>query len=312
MMVEATGYHACQEACHELGGAFSPHTIGMRGHLGAGFLTGRTALGLLADMVYLAFFVLNCCTLRNPEDAQSLAAVARRYLTGSFVWDLLGAAPCYWLPLPSPWWRGPRLLNVMRHGLDLEILSEMSLITNAQLIRIFKFVSVLVLYMHMMTCSTMLVAWCWLTDQDEMRQWLDIASTDDHLSANWWFFYLHCGLWVWSNVSGWGGNWSPHSPITSGWTYINQFIGVFLFMYLFGEIVSLLQNIDLVSAEFCSERDKITRFLQLREIPPPIQQRVFQYLDAVWRLKHGVDERALMDKLPTFLRYVSICRSLLP
>jgi len=72
-------------------------------------------------------------------------------------------------------------------------------------------------------------------------------------------FYLYSQLWVWSNVTGWGGNWSPRSVTTSGWTYINQFLGVFIYMWIFGEIVSLLQNFDLNGAEAKSEREKISR-----------------------------------------------------
>jgi len=72
-------------------------------------------------------------------------------------------------------------------------------------------------------------------------------------------FYLYSQLWVWSNVTGWGGNWSPRSVTTSGWTYINQFLGVFIYMWIFGEIVSLLQNFDLNGAEAKSEREKINR-----------------------------------------------------
>jgi len=129
-------------------------------------------------------------------------------------------------------------------------------------------------YVHIMTCCTMMVCWSWISsdtdieDQghsgsEEVRRWLDIEDADKNDTNT--FFYFHCSLWVWSHVSGWGGNWSPHSPVTTGWTYVNQIIGVFMYMYLFGEIVSILQNFDLVAAEFGAKRSRILTFLQVRQ-----------------------------------------------
>jgi hypothetical protein len=65
-------------------------------------------------------------------------------------------------------------------------------------------------------------------------------------------------------------------------------------MYLFGEIVNILHSFDLASAEFSAERDKITTFLQIREMPAELQLRVHKYLDEVWRLKHGVEEHGIL------------------
>ena len=140
---------------------------------------------------------------------------------------------------------------------------------------------------------TIQVCWAWIsTDLEEQAptqvlRWLDIDNTDEAKTNEFLFFYLHVSLWVWSNITGWGGNWSPHSPITTGWTYLNQFVGVFLYMYLFGEIVNILQNFDLASAEFNAIRDKINKFMQIREIPAEMQLRVHLYLDEVWYYMHA-------------------------
>jgi hypothetical protein len=79
--------------------------------------------------------------------------------------------------------------------------------------------------------------------------------------------------------------------------------GVFLYMYLLGGMVSLLQNFDLSAAQFASHRDKINTFLQLREIPAEMQLRVHTYLDEIWLLKHGVDEQEVLSSLPHFIRH---------
>ena len=82
-----------------------------------------------------------------------------------------------------------------------------------------------------------------------------------------------------------------------------MFLGVFLYIFLLGGMVNLLQNIDLASAEFQAYRQKINTFLQLREVPSEMQMRVHTYLDHVWMLKHGVEEKDVLQSLPAFLRH---------
>ena len=82
-----------------------------------------------------------------------------------------------------------------------------------------------------------------------------------------------------------------------------MFLGVFLYIFLLGGMVNLLQNIDLASAEFQAYRQKINTFLQLREVPSEMQMRVHSYLDHVWMLKHGVEEKDVLQSLPAFLRH---------
>ena len=67
--------------------------------------------------------------------------------------------------------------------------------------------------------------------------------------------------------------------------------------------MSILQNFDLATAEFNANRSKVTTFLQTRDVPYEVQLRVANYLDSVYELNHGVEEHALLDKLPSFLRH---------
>jgi hypothetical protein len=178
-----------------------------------------------------------------------------------------------------------------------------------QILQLSVFLVALFVYVHFMVCITVIICWkVIMPDSEEaasveVLRWLDIQDTDKADTTNVVFFYFHCSLWVWSNVSGFGGNWSPHSPWTTGWTYVNTFLGVFLYMYLFGGIVSILQNFDLATAEFNANRSKVTTFLQTRDVPYEVQLRVANYLDSVYELNHGVEEHALLDKLPSFLRH---------
>ena len=92
---------------------------------------------------------------------------------------------------------------------------------SGNLLQLSQFLVMLFVYVHSMTCLTMIVCWVWLSGDGEesaheVLRWLDIDDTERADTSQFVFFYFHCSLWVWSNVSGWGGNWSPHSFITSG------------------------------------------------------------------------------------------------
>ena len=92
---------------------------------------------------------------------------------------------------------------------------------SGNLLQLSQFLVMLFVYVHSMTCLTMIVSWVWLSGDGEespheVLRWLDIDDTERADTSQFVFFYFHCSLWVWSNVSGWGGNWSPHSFITSG------------------------------------------------------------------------------------------------
>jgi hypothetical protein len=331
LMVEATGVLGCSPDCEQRGGPFgseSPFTAEgelTRGYLGRSFLGVRTCLGLLSDLIYLLYFAVRMRTspFRRRFAAPHLTKrdICLHYMRSpAFFWDLLGCLPFYWLGTKSPFCRINRVVNVLRIGFrNSEIQKWLQPILGVQVrgqhLDLVKYLLALLVYVHLMTCLTMLIAWHTLLDSssrengdnpadaDEVRRWLDIADTAKADMNKWGFFYLHCSLWVFSNVSGLGGNWSPHTLVTSGWTYVNQVIGIFIYMYLFGKIVNILHNFDLAAAEFESLRNKVDTFLRIREIPEEMQTRVRGYLDELWQLKHGVDEQETLALLPTFLRH---------
>ena len=321
LMIESTGHHGCSQECRDHGGPFNaknrqtPTGEPVRGYLGPSFLACRITLGLCSDLVYLVHFVIRTRTAPHSsifKHKMRKRDIALQYLRSRvFLGDVVGCLPFFWLGCESPWCRLNRLVNILLIGMPNEEVQKWVLACRLHIsmktIELLKHVFSLIFYVHFMTCATMLVAWSWILpdhpgDETEVERWLDIADSDKADMDRWDFFYLHCSLWVFSNVSGLGGNWSPHTAITSGWTYVNQCIGVFLYMYLFGEIVSILHEFDLASAEFQALRNKMDTFLQIRQVPTEMQERVRSYLDELWQLKHGVEERDALEKLPSFLR----------
>eukprot|EP00293_Proteomonas_sulcata_P021417 CAMPEP_0184295820 /NCGR_PEP_ID=MMETSP1049-20130417/6728_1 /TAXON_ID=77928 /ORGANISM="Proteomonas sulcata, Strain CCMP704" /LENGTH=591 /DNA_ID=CAMNT_0026604629 /DNA_START=150 /DNA_END=1922 /DNA_ORIENTATION=- len=150
----------------------------------------------------------------------------------------------------------------------------------------------------------MIVAWQALDHpdgEDLTSRWLDLDSAEK--VYEWKFLYLHCQYWAWTNLTGWGGEWSPQSAAMIGWTFGNQIIGVFLYMYIFGEIVSILQNFDMAEAEFNAKRDMVNRFLNIREVPKDVQVRVHNWFERMWEAKHGTEEEKVLEYLPPFLRH---------
>jgi hypothetical protein len=236
VMLDAVGFHGCSVDCYEAGGPYSNESSHFRGHLGPTFYVIRWVFGVLSDLVYIAYIALSFRTTRKRRESDganshTLKQTAVRYLKTGFVVDFLACAPFYWMFFDIPWLRANRAWNFLMRGFDSEEAAKwfvnIRMHAKGQLLHLAQFVVVLLVYVHVMTCATMLVSWSWLSSNDEeptteILRWLDIDDTERAEPTSFLFFYFHCSLWVWSNVSGWGGNWSPHSPVTSGWTYMNQ------------------------------------------------------------------------------------------
>ena len=68
-------------------------------------------------------------------------------------------------------------------------------------------------------------------------------------------------------------------------------------------VVSAQLTYNNMEAEFNSRRDMVTTFLRTRDVPRPITLRVSAWFDAVWKRKKGMDEHAVIEQLPPFLRH---------
>jgi hypothetical protein len=73
-----------------------------------------------------------------------------------------------------------------------------------QLIHLSVFLGVLFVYVHIMTCITVIICWAVLSDSEEesvsaeVLRWLDVTDiTDKADTTDITFFYFHCSLWVW-------------------------------------------------------------------------------------------------------------------
>ena len=233
MMTEATGFHGCNADCQDSGGTFARGESW--GHLGHEFLYMRSCLGLVSDAVYFIYFLVRMRTYDKTttfEAIPSARSIMMKYARTQFAPEFFAMAPIYWCFFHNPWVRANRILILLRFGINVQELSKLfmsvKLNVNLQFQRIVQYCGVLLFYVHVMTCKTMIICFLLLNKEpcgaDEVRRWLDLQGADDFSFSDYPAFYLHCQLWVWSNVSGWGGNWSPHTFPTTAWTYLNQFM----------------------------------------------------------------------------------------
>ena len=233
MMLEATGFHGCNTDCQDSGGTFAKGEGW--GHLGPVFLYTRSCLGLFSDGLYLIYFLVRMRTYDKTtafETIPGTRAIMMKYFQTQFASDFIAMAPIYWCFFQNPWARANRILVLLIFGVNVQevskLLMSVKLTVNLQLLRVSQFLSVLLFYVHVMTCITMIISFLLMNEEpsgaDEVRRWLDLQGAERFDFSDYPLFYLHCQLWVWSNVSGWGGNWSPHTFATTGWTYLNQFL----------------------------------------------------------------------------------------
>lgn len=168
-----------------------------------------------------------------------------------------------------------------------------------------RFLYWLLFWCHIVSCASLTIAWndleTELNGEEYVRVWLKVGLDQDPSDRP--YMYLHCFAFAWCTLTGWVGEYEPQTPVQDAWMLANMIVGVFTYMYIFGEIVSIMQNFDLTSASFNARRDMVNTFLTTRQVPNDVKLRVHSYFEALWSHKKGMEENTVLDSLPEFLRH---------
>ena len=81
-----------------------------------------------------------------------------------------------------------------------------------------------------------------------------------------------------------------------------QIIGVGVFGYLIGNVVSILSKKDSVMSTYIENVELLTNTLNRRDLPPRLQKRILSYYSYLREEKMGYDESAFLDSLPDSLK----------
>lgn len=206
-----------------------------------------------------------------------------RYMKRWFAIDVLAALP---LLLPLPLTSLLRLITLVKLARVTSFISSWrrQLLRTANWLRLGYFAYGLIVVVHMTACG-----WVWIRD---------VPKGIDPQSA-----YIPAVYWSVSTLATVGyGDITPQTHDEMLYAIVVMMLGFVMYGYLIGNIAGLLNNFDLVKQEHLSNLDKLQSFIRYRRVPTELQHRIIDYYAYMWEQGVGLDETALLGRLPLGLR----------
>jgi voltage-gated potassium channel len=125
-----------------------------------------------------------------------------------------------------------------------------------------------------------------------------VAAASDHLTN-----YLHALYWTIETLSTVGyGDITPATNAETLYAIGVMIFGVGVYGYIIGNVASILANIDPAKAQHLANVEKLTAFMNYRNIPPRLQKRIRDYYAYLWEKRMSFDESSVVAALPPSLR----------
>ncbi|KAK0572797.1 hypothetical protein LWI29_037434 [Acer saccharum] len=129
------------------------------------------------------------------------------------------------------------------------------------------------------------------------------ALTNNVLSSDFLEKYLYCLWWGLQNLSSYGQ--TLQTSIFIGETVfaiLIAIVGLVLFAHLIGNMQTYLQSITVRLEEWRLKRRDTEEWMEHRQLPQDLRERVRRFVQYKWIATRGVDEESILFALPTDLR----------
>lgn len=224
--------------------------------------------------------------------------VAKKYLKGWFIIDLLAAVP-FDLIFSGMFGASPRALRILRLLRLTRLLKltrmyetfnkwQKSHVLNPSILRLFFFLFWILLIAHW-------IATGWL-----MLDGISPPEEGTYTSAQ---IYTHALYWTVTTLTTVG--YGDITPSTTGqiiYTMVAMIIGVGIYGYVIGNISSLLANIDVAKAAQMKKMEEVNAFLRYHSLPVSLAEKVRDYYNYIFERGLGRDESEILDDLPGTLK----------
>jgi voltage-gated potassium channel len=259
----AWGWDALISVCATVSALFPPTVLVLN-------LPMRTGLVLLAWLV-TAIFVVDIVIRYRRHD--SLGAVAA---------DVLAAVPFYLISGGPTAWQLLRLLKLFRVAQFLRQWRYHD-IEHSNLLR-------LVFFLYWMGLSTHWIACGW------------IALRAPAGEAGPWSRYLDALYWCVTTLSTVGyGDVTPENAVQKIFTMGVMVLGVGVYGFIIGNIATILVNIDPARANYLQRMEQLAAFMNYRNIPVSLRERLAEYYRYMWDQRLDHDESEILGRLPPSL-----------
>ncbi|KAK3288086.1 hypothetical protein CYMTET_4426 [Cymbomonas tetramitiformis] len=264
------------------------------------------------DALFVLDIILNFSTAYVDLDGKirdSFSFVAANYIQGWFLLDVVATIPIDQLITSDGMdaLKLSKVLRLARLGKLLRILRLVRLMKVSKsmdqmersmrhpaILRLLKLCFFLIGIMHWFACMAHATA---MQDTDP-DTWIGLRDYKAHFPLQ---QYTCCLYWATCTML--GEKSSPQGTLSLVVTCIVFWMGMVLYLTAFGNIVNLMNNMDLVSTEYKQKLDKSTQYMRKLQIPTKLRSRIVEHIEAMHERTHGMDSREFMAMLPRHLRH---------
>lgn len=219
-------------------------------------------------------------------------AIARRYIQGWFLLDLIATIPVFWIFSASRFaglnrvfrfFRLARLFKLFGSSKILNRANKLSFI-NPAFMRLFLLVFWILIAAHLIACG-----WVLIGGPNELP-----TNGETYLDA----FY-----WTITTLTTIGyGDRTPVGSVQTIFVTVIMLLGAAIYGFIIGNIANIIANIDVAKSQFRERVETVDTFLKYRNIPGDLQKRIHDYYDYLWESRRGYEESRLLEDLPQSLK----------
>jgi Ion transport protein/Cyclic nucleotide-binding domain len=243
-------------------------------------------------------FTFNTALERHGHILRDRGSIARLYLRGMFLPDLVASLPFFMasgLGFQPGWIAGLPLLRLLRLQHITSRWEELQLL-QIPVLRMIRYTIALALITNGIACL-----WLWVglaeTGPDGWIQRLQLSR------ANFPDLYLHSLYWTVTTLATVGyGDITPKTSLEIALAIAMMITGAILLAFAVGNVVSILSQLDGGRLEHRNRQSAITRYLQLNGVERDTIDRIRRFNDYQWARTRGINPRQILAELPAELR----------
>ncbi|KAI3379160.1 hypothetical protein SNEBB_001485 [Seison nebaliae] len=279
-----------------------------------------TNIDYAVDVLFVLDILINFRTTYVNEKGELISEqirIAKKYLTGWFVIDLLAAIPF------------DLILKVMIEDIK-KIPTLVGLLKTARLLRLIRVARKMDRYseyggalLGLLTCGFALIAH-WLaciwyaighaerrTEYGQIGWLMQLANmTNQPYDATKRFSgpsiksrYVTALYFTLSSLTSVGfGNVSPNTNNEKIFSVCVMMIGSLMYASIFGNVSAIIQRLYNGSARYHTQMLRLKEFIRTHQLPVPICQRIEDYFHHMWSYSNGVDTNTVLRSFPESLQ----------
>lgn len=258
---------------------------------------------LLCDTVgtltYIFDIILkfNTSILLQQEVVTNRKIIALQYIKKYFLWDIIAAIPFTWFFSYSS---SQPPGNILRFFILCRLFKLVSISSTLQRAHRLKFIKPafarMFLLIFWILIAAHLIACGWILIDGPQKE---ITGVDPAQNI----IYLEAYYWTVTTLTTIGyGDITPETGTQFIYTIVVMLIGAALYGFIIGNIANIIANIDIAKSKFRQKVENVSTFLQYRDTPVSLQNRITKYYDYLWETRRGYEESKLLQDLPTSLK----------